>query len=835
MSALRFLLLALASGMRALRRDWRSGELLLLAGALLIAVAAVSSVGFLADRVAGALQRDSAQMLGADLVIRASDPLPEQFVDKARQLSLKTASTVQFPSMVSHGQRSHLVALKAVSPEYPLRGALRVTVSPGGSGEPAPGGPEAGTVWVDAQILDMLGAAIGDFLEVGDASLRIAQIITHEPDRGLRFINVAPRVMLAAADLPSTGLLAPGSRVSHQLLVAGNIVPVEDYKKWLAERLQPGQELSTLESARPELQQALDRAARFLTLVALLTVMIAAVAVALAARRFSLRHRDGIAIMRCLGASAPQIRGLLWGEFLLLATLASIVGVAVGYLVHYGLVALVGTLLDTMLPMPSWRPAIQGMATGMLLLLGFAIPPLAGLPKVSPSRVLRRDSDIHVLRRWPAYAAGAAVFFGLIVWVSNDVRLAFVVGAGFLLAFVLFAGLAYVLVSIAGHLRNKVVGFPALRFALAGMSQRRALTVTQLCALAMGLMILLLLAVTRTDLLAGWQNTVPPDAPNTFLINVQPDQVNAVNQRLRQAALSDAGMSPMVRGRLLKINQHAVSADDYEEDRAKHMVQREFNLSSATHLPTSNTISQGRWLNPALAEASIEDKLASRLGIKVGDTLTFDVAGNDVQVAVSGLRTVKWDSFQVNFFALLSPGVLQGAPTSFITSFYLPAAKRGLVQELVSEYPNLTVFDVGAILGQVQHVLDQVIQAVQLLFLFTVAAGILVLGAALYSTRDERMHEVAVLRALGASGKQLSRALRIELLLLGAAAGAMAACGATAVAAVLASQVFDFALDFSWWPMPVGVAAGIVAASVGGGMALKGVLRSPPLVTLRGG
>lgn len=374
-----------------------------------------------------------------------------------------------------------------------------------------------------------------------------------------------------------------------------------------------------------------------------------------------------------------------------------------------------------------------------------------------------------------------------------------------------------------------------MRFALAGMAQRRALSVTQLCALAMGLMILLLLAITRTDLLHGWQNTVPPDAPNTFLINIQTDQADAVRDRLQQEGLMAAALSPMVRGRLLAINQKSVSADDYDEDRARHMVQRDFNLSWADRLPTSNRISQGRWLHPDQAEASLEDKLAKTLGVKVGDSLTFDVAGQTVQVLVSGLREVQWDSFQVNFFALLSPAALAQAPTTYITSFYLPADLTNLTKDLVAQFPNLTVFDVGAILGQVQRVLDQVIKAVQLLFLFTVAAGILVLGAALYATRDERMHEVAVLRVLGASGKQLRLALYIELLLLGLLAGLLAAGGAMTIAALLASQVFHFSLVFSWWPVAVGVAGGISAALLGGGLALKGVLNSPPLVTLRVG
>lgn len=820
-------------GLRALRRDWHSGEIRLLVLALVIAVAAVTSVGFLADRVGRALERDSAQMLGGDLALQANEAIPTAFFDQAHDLRLDTAQTLQFPSMVSSGDDAQLVALKAVSPGYPLRGQLRLSDSATGKGVAAQGIPEAGTVWVDPQVLGLLGLSVGDTLAVGERHMKVARVIAYEPDRGMQFVNVAPRVMLGLSDLPETGLVAPGSRISYQLLVAGSDASVKAYKTWLDTHMQRGQKLSTLETNRPEVQRALGRAHQFLILVALLTVMIAAVAVALAARRFSLRHQDGIAIMRCLGAGKSQLTAMLWVEFLVLAAIASTLGALAGYAVHQGLVAVVASWIDTRLPSASWEPAVQGLVTGVLLLVGFALPPLATLRQVPPARVLRRDASITLTRRWPAYSLGLAAFFLLILWISGDLRLSLVVAVGFLSAFFAFALLAYVLVRALGFMRYRVTGHPTWRFALAGMARRRGLTVTQLCSLAMGLMILLLLAITRTDLLQGWQSTLPPDAPNTFLINIQTDQQRAVEARLQQAGISGAQLSPMVRGRLLAINQQPVSPDDYTDDRARRLVDREFNLSYTTVLPTSNEITQGRWLNPGQAEVSLESGLAKSLGIKVDDKLGFDVAGRTVEVTVTSLREVKWDSFQANFFAIMSPVALKNVPATFMTSMHVPASDTTLTQSLVREFPNLTVFDVGSILGQVQHVLDQVVQAVQLLFLFTVMAGILVLGAALFSTRDERMHEVAVLRALGASGRQLAAALRIELLVLGAMAGLLAAFGAVAIAWVLAEQVFDFPLTLSWWPWVAGMVVGMLAATLGGSMALSGVLKTPPLVVLR--
>ena len=827
---------ALFSSMRlggqALKRDWRSGELRLLMMALLIAIAAVTSVGFLADRVGRALERDSAQMLGADLVLRADEPVPESFLAQAAARQLHVAQTRQFPSMAGNDDRAQLVSLKAVSASYPLRGELRLSNEPAGPVTQVAQAPESGTVWVDPQMLGLLSMAVGDHLHVGDSTLKIAYVIAYEPDRGMQFVNVAPRVMMNLADLPATGLEAPGSRIRYQLLVAGEAEQVADYQRWLESNMQRGQSLLTLENNRPEVQRALMRAHQFLVLVSLLTVLIAAVAVALAARRFSLRHQNGIAVLRCLGASKTQLVCMLWVEFLLLALGASLLGAAAGYGVHLGLVAAVKPWLQTALPPVSAWPALQGMVAGLLLLLGFALPPLASLIKVSPARVLRREAGTAVLR-WPAYCLAAGAFFALTVWISADLQLSMVVVGGFALAWLFFAGLAWTMVWLLGMLRHVSTGSPALRFALAGMSRRKGLTVAQLCALSMGLTILLLLAITRTDLLQGWQRTVPADAPNTFLINIQPDQLDAVKSRLASWGVQDLMMAPMVRGRLLEINQTPVDSDNYEDPRAKHMADREFNLSYAKTMPSSNKITQGRWLQADRQEVSLETGLAETLGIKLHDHLTFDVAGQAVQVEVTSLRKVDWDSFQTNFFAVMSPAALQDAPATFITSLYVPVSMQSQVQPLIQAFPNLTVFDVGAILTQVQHVLDQVVQAVQLLFLFTVAAGVLVLGAAMYATRDERMHEVAVLRALGAHRRQLASALRLELLLMGAMAGLLSAMAAEVIAWLLAQHVFEFFLGFSFWPWAVGVAAGMAAALLGGLMALNGVLKTPPLVSLR--
>lgn len=821
------------NGVRALLRDARSGELRLLALALIIAVAAVSSVGFITDRVGRALERNSAQMLGGDLALNSGEPLPAPFIERAAQQGLTTARTMQFPSMAGSADSSQLVSLKAVEHGYPLRGRVKVAAAPGGDGEPAPDVPRRGGVWVDAQVLALLGLHVGDTLHVGDAAMKIERVIVFEPDRGVQFVNVAPRAMINMDDLPATGLLGPGSRVRYTLLVAGTAEAVNAYKSWLTPRLQRGQELSSLDSARPEITGSLKRAQQFLVLVALLAVMIAAVAVALATRRFTLRHRDGIAVMRCLGVTRRQLGLMLWSEFFLLALLAGAVGVAAAYGVQHALAAAVAAWFDTVLPAASWRPVYQGMATSLVLLLGFSLPALMALRNVPPSRVLRREYALPRRHRWPAYAIAAAAFYGLAWWISADARLSLVICGGFLAALGAFALLAWLMVQLLDAARRVIAAQPALRFALAGLVRRKALTITQISALSIGLMVLLLLALVRTDLLAGWRDTLPPDSPNTFLINIQPDQRQAMQARLAAAGLSSQPLAPMVRGRLVAINGKAISGDAYSDERAQRLVEREFNLSYLDALPSSNTIIAGRWIDPANDEVSLEDGLAKTLKIKLGDTLTFDIAGQATTVAVSSLREVKWDSFDVNFFAVMSPRALEDAPTTFITSFHLPADKIAFKQQLVHDFPNLTVFDVGAILAQVKNILDQVIGAVQLLFLFTVAAGLIVLAAAFSSTRDERTHEAAVLRVLGAGSSLLSTSLRMEMILIGALSGLLAAGGALAVASVLADRVFEFSFSLPWWPWPVGAFLGIAAACVGGSLALRNVLKAPPLASLR--
>lgn len=820
-------------------RDWRAGELRFLLLALVLAVAALSAVGFFVDRMNGALTRDASQLLGADLVVRSSQPLNAQWVAEAARRGLVTADTISFPSMAGTGkgaaEDSRLVAVKAVSVAYPLRGA--VTLSVDGKEQRAQGTPARGTVWVDPGFLASRNAREGDSVQLGQQRFVIAATIEREQDRGAGFMNFAPRVMIAADDLTATGLVQNGSRLSYRLLVAGETDQLAQFQKWIDAQIKDkhlrGMQIETLDTGNPEMRATLDRARQFLALVGMLSAMLAALAIALASRRFMQRHLDACAMLRCLGLTQNQLTWLFLIEFLLLGLVASLTGVAIGFGAHFGLLYWLGPLMNVSLPAASFLPLLQGIAAGMLLLLGFALPPVLQLRNVPHNRVLRREQQAPQAFTLAGYVLALGSFIALLVWQAGEVRLGLITAAGFGAALLFFALLASALLKSL-HLLRAPLNFPAWRFALTSLKRRPAASVVQMVALALGLMALLLLTVIRQDMLAAWRQSSPSDSPNHFMINIQPEQKDAIVSLLDKSGIVDARLYPMIRGRLLQIDGRDIRADSFEEERARRLVEREFNLSTMAALPSQNKIIAGRWfVAGGVPEASVEQGLAKTLGLKLGDMLRFDVAGQTVDARITSLRKLDWGSMRVNFFVILNPSAVQTLPRTWITAFRLPPQQQPLVNQLMHAYPNLTIVDVGSMLAQVQQVIDQVVAAVEFLFVFTLAAGVLVLVAAMLGSQQERLREAGILRALGATRRQLSRAQWIECVLIGAVAGAMAASGAALTGWVLARFVFDFAWTFSPMLWVVGIGAGAACALGGGWAGLRTVLTQAPLQTLR--
>lgn len=821
--------------LRMLRRDMRAGELTVLGLALLLAVAALSSVALLADRVERGLAQESHQILGGDLLLSADHPWPAMWGAEIQRRGLSLATSVSFPSMVSvEGGGAQLAEVKAVSANYPLRGQLHVAPALNQPDVAVQQVPAAGTVWMDERLTAALAVPQAGRVRLGSRELAVAGVLTQEPDRGFNLFAIAPRLMLNEADLASTGLIQPGSRAVYRIHVAGEASAVASFNRWATSRLGRGEKLETLDNARPEVRNVLERAQRFLRLAALLAVVLAAVAMGLAADRYMRRHLDGAAVLRCLGASSRQVLVIHGGEFLLFGALTTLAGCLLGYATQLGLQWMLAGLIRNDLPAPGWQPWAQGLAVGMALVAGFALPPLLRLRRVPTVRVLRREWDGAEPGFLAAWLAGIVTLAALMRWMAGEWLLWAIVLGGFGAAVLIYAGLARLWVSLVRRLaRGRSAGL-SWRYGVANLRRRLRSSLIQAVALGLGLTALLLLTVAREDLMGAWKSKVPPDAPNRFAISIQPDQLQEVTAFFRQAGVPAPKLEPMVRGRLVAVNGQSVSPDSYPDERAKRLVDREFNLSWAAAIPAGNTVAAGRWPGAGAGpQFSVEQGLAETLGLKLGDRLTYDVAGNRIEATITSLRKLDWDSMRVNFFVIAPPGVLEGFPASYITSFYLAPGQGAFVPRLVQRFPNITVIDVASVVKQLQDTLDQVSRAVQALFGFALLAGLVVLYGALQATSDERRHELAVLRALGAQGRQLRVVLATEFLLLGTAAGLLAGGGAMAIATVLARKAFHLEYAPDPWLLGYGLLAGVALVLSAGMWGTRTALRTSPLYELR--
>jgi len=827
-------------GWTSLLRDWRAGELRLLVIAVTLAVAALTAVGFFADRLQGGLARDARALIGGDAVVVADKPPAPAFADQARDLGLSTAQSLNFPTMgrarAEEGGTARLVALKAVSPGYPLRGSLRVAPGPDQPDAPTRDIPARGTAWVDASLLAQLGVQMGQPLLLGDSSFTIARLLTTEPDRGAGFLTFAPRVMIHADDLPATGLVQPASRITYRLAVAGPDARVAEFNRWAQRAVEApgarGVRLETLDAGQPQMEQTLARAEKFLNLVALLAALLCAVAVAIAARGFAQRHLDDCAMLRVLGLSQATMARAYSVEFALTGLFASALGVLLGWAVHHVFVLLLAGLVESSLPAPGLTPVLLGLGMGLTLMMAFGLPPVLQLAKVPPLRVIRRDVGTPKAATLLVLGLGMAGFAALLLAASRDLVLGGIAVGGFAAAVGVFAAIGYGAVRLLRASVNETTAPRALVMATRQVSARPVFAVVQISALSVGLLALVLLVLVRTDLIQSWRAATPPDAPNRFVINVQPEQAEPFQAALQRGGVQRYDWYPMIRGRLVSVNGRAVAPEDFSTERGQRLVDREFNLSHTAEAPDHNAVVAGRWTPDEADGLSVEDGLARELGLKVGDRLGFDIAGQTVERRITSLREVDWASMRVNFFVIFPLAQMPDVPRTYISAFRAPDS-TGFDNALVREFPNITNVDLSQTIAQVQRVLGQVIAAVEFLFAFTLAAGLVVLLAAVTATRAEREREFAILRAVGASSRLLRQVQRIELLGVGLLAGFLASLVAAAVGWALARYAFEF----DWTASPLvplaGAAAGAVLALAAGWWGLRSVLRTPVIETLR--
>ena len=821
--------------LRLLRSDWRSGELYLLAAALVLTVAAITAVGFFTDRIERAMQRQGGELIAADLAIDSSRPIPDAFTDEAAARGLTLARTLTFRSVVLAGDDSQLVQVKAVDDAYPLRGEMRLKADLDAAEEPAGAPPPPLTAWVEPRLLYVLGADVGAGIDLGEVRFTAEKLIAYEPDRGGNFFQIAPRVMIRLDDVPATGLVTDASRVRHRLLLAGPRDAITDYADWAESRLPAAAGLIDAREARPEFAAAVDRAARFLHLAALTTLLVAGAAIALASRRLVDRQTDAVAVMRCLGAPRHLLTRIFAIRLLTFGLLASLVGCLVGWLGQRGLAALLAQWFEGPLPAASIQPVLVGIGTGLVALAGFALPPLLQLADVPPLKVIRRDLGPPRVSVAFAGLGAAGALALMILWQAGDFELAWKLLLGVVAAVAALVALGALMVWLAGLAAARTRGI--WRLGLAGLARRPAAAILQITGFGLGILALLLLAVVRVDLLSSWQETLPEGAPNRFLINIQPQETDALADWLTARNIDGAGIFPMIRGRLTGIGERDIEPDDYADPRAQRLAAREFNLSYALDMQPDNTVAAGRWWDGDDPEPqfSVEEGIAETLGIGLGDRLRFQVAGQDVTAPVTNLRQVQWDSFNVNFFVIGTPGLLGDQPATYITSFYLPESREALVPELLRAFPSVTLIDVGALLEQVRGIIEQGIRAVEYVFLFTLAAGLLVMYAGIQASLAVRRAEHGVLRTLGANRRQLLRGLLVEFTAAGLLAGLTASIFAEATGYVLARQLFDLPFAPNPWLWVFGVLGSGVAIGLAGTLGTYRALVRPPLAALRAG
>jgi putative ABC transport system permease protein len=825
---------ALRFALRNLWRDFKSGELTVLVLALTVAVLSLTAVGFFTSRISAGVRAQASEVLAADLRIEGSAPLPAEYFAEAQRRKLRSAQVWSFPTALFNGDQSQLASVYAVTEAYPLRGSMRIADAPFGVARVTHGTPARGDAWVDARLMAQLNLHVGDALRLGTSSFRITQVLDYRPDQGTAFVSLAPAVLINLVDVAATGLIQPGSRVSYDGLFAGGSDAIGAFRAYLQSNKKPGERIRDVDDSSRQLNSAIDRASRFLNLASLASVLLAAVAVAMGARRYVARHIDTVALLKCMGAAQRFVLAVALIELGLLALAAVALGSLLGFFAQWGLTWLLRDLVRGQLPPPSLSPMPIALVTVVAMLIGFALPPLLQLKNTPPARVLRKTAEAPALRYGLSYLLALGALFAILWVLVRDTELVVGVFLGVLAVGVVLALAGLALVRLTGRLRGGVG--VAWRYGLANVSRRGGASVVQIVAFGLGLMVLLLLAVVRGDLLADWRHSLAIDVPNNFLINIRPEERQPLETFLQTHGLGSPTMYPMVRARMTAIDGEAADKIKYRDEGGRSFAEREQNLTWSADLMPDNQLIAGRWWTAAdygKPLVSISTEYQDSLHLKVGDELQFDVAGEPLRVTVASIRKIRWDSFRPNFFLVFPPGLLDGAAGTYMTSVYLNQAQRPALVDLVRTFPTVSVFDVDAILKQIREIIDRASLAVQYVFLFTLAAGVVVLLAAVQSTRDERRYESAMLRTLGASRMTVLQGVAAEFCALGFLSGTLAAVGATVIGWVLAKRLFslEYAPDPIVWI--AGLFCGTLLVGISGTLATRRVVDTPPIVSLR--
>jgi putative ABC transport system permease protein len=816
---------------RLARRDWRSGELGLLFAALVIAVAATAATQLFSDRLARTMVDHAAEFIAGDLALASHRKIPPEWIGQSETLGLKHAASVEFPSVLMENGQILLGGIKAVSPAYPLRGELRTRSGETADERPAGGIPQPGTVWVESRVLGTLGLAIGAPLTVGSAQFRIKRLLTHEPDRRGDLYSLSPRVIMNLGDLPATRVVQPGSRVHYYDMFAGEDAAVRRFKTWLKPHLQRGDRLLDVHEDRPEVGTALNRAERYLGMASVMVVLIAGVAIGMSAWRYTERHSDATALLKCMGAGKSDILSIYALVLLSVGLPGTVLGSAVGYLVQAGIARSVAGLLPHSLAQPGLEGLLAAPLMGLVVLAGFAFPPLLGLMRVPPLRVLRRDLGSTPPSVWLSLGFAILALGTLLLRSARDPALVALIvtgGAAALAGFRLCLG--GILRLLPALLKQRPLSW---RLGLHNLLRRQRLASFQIMGFGLAMAAMLISYVVQNELVSEWKRQLPENAPNYFALNLQEAELERFRQSLAAESVESGELYPIVRGRLISVDGVDARKLAPKDSQAEAAIERDLSLTWSEAPPSGNRIVQGRWWSGAPQRVSVEEKLAAELGIRTGTRLAFDVAGARVEATVESIRSVRWDTMTPNFYVIFSPGSLLDQPRTYLTSFHVPPGRSAALNALVKAFPGITLLEVDALLKQFQSILRQVTLAVQVVLGFAVVAGFTVLIGAVHATAEERMRDDALLRAIGAEAPLLKASQWIEFASLGFLAGILAAVCTELVSAAVFSRVMNLIPQAHPWLWLIAPCLGAMSVGLAGQWSVRRVVDTSPNDVLR--
>ena len=825
---------------RMLIRTWRGGQLGLILWSLVLAVAVVTSVSLLAERIERALTAESSSFLAADLQVRSSRPINPDWIERAGRQQVQSAQMLTFASMVYHDNDMHLASIKAVESSYPLKGLLRRTTTPFTANsdliESVDYGPATGEAWVDARLLPLLNIQLGDQIELGETRLKVTQILVEEPDSGGSYGAFGARVLMNYSDLDAAEVILPGSRVTYRLLMAQGASGADGFKAyadWIETQLNVHDRLITPDQAQASIADTMDKGRRFLLLAGSIGVVLAGIALALASHHFATGQTQQVALLKSWGISAGAVRRLYLQQSLWLGLTGSMIGLLVGYGFHELLIAVVREWLPISLPMAGLRPWITGLATGLLCLAGFTLPALWHLPAQSPLAVLRQDVPIKPVSSLLRGLLGVVAVAGLLLWYSDSVLLSLAILAGFGLTALATVVIGLLLLRMGKKYGQKLGSI--WRLALANLWRRKSQSLIQMVGFSGAIALLMIMTVLRTSLIDEWRWQLADDAPNHFLLNVAPYELDGVRDVVTNQGLETAGWYSMVRGRIVAINDQTIS----EAQRDSHeSFRRELNLSWTAALPEGNKLTAGKWwdelaLAEEIAPVSLEDELAGELGLSIGDQISFSVGGLEFKAQVTSTRSLNWDNMTPNFYFLFPQGLLEEYPRTHMTSLYIPAQQKLLVNDLLRAYPTVQVIELDKIIDRIRTIVSQVTRGLEVMTLLILSCGVLVMFAAVSLSMSERLQESAILRTLGSTRGLILGIQWVEFSTLGAMAGLLAAIGAEAAIAMLQRFMFDLPFAMHPWLWLVGPMAGaVLVGGLGVGYSRKAVVQ-PPLEVLK--